>query len=55
MTTPNENPKVPETPVIEPFPKTNTMPSGWDMSGLTPDPEPDSASSADDTDEEATA
>lgn len=40
MSTPNENPNVSENPIFEPFPEPNTMPSGWDLSGLTPNPEP---------------
>jgi hypothetical protein len=40
MSTPNENTTVPEAPIFEPFPETNTMPSGWDLSGLAPDPVP---------------
>ena len=31
-TTPNENTTVPEAPIFEPFPKPQTMPSGWDLS-----------------------
>ena len=38
MSTPTENPNVPEAPIFDPFPEPNTMPSGWDLSGLTPDP-----------------
>ncbi len=40
MSTPNENPNVSETPIFHPFPEPSTMPSGWDLSGLTPDPQP---------------
>jgi hypothetical protein len=40
MSTPNENPNVPEAPIFDPFPETNTMPSGWDLSGLASDPAP---------------
>jgi len=40
MSTPTENPNVSETPIFDPFPEPNTMPSGWDLSGLTPEPTP---------------
>lgn len=40
MSTPTENPNVSETPIFHPFPEPSTMPSGWDLSGLTPDPVP---------------
>jgi len=40
MSTPTENPNVSETPIFDPFPETNTMPSGWDLSGLVPEPVP---------------
>ena len=36
-TTPNEDKKVPETPIFDPFPEPVTMPTGWDLSGLVPD------------------
>ncbi len=39
-TTPNEDTNVPETPIFDPFPKPVTMPSGWDLSEITPDPQP---------------
>jgi hypothetical protein len=48
MSTPNEDTNVSETPIFEPFPEPNTMPSGWDLSGLTPDPLPASADQASD-------
>jgi hypothetical protein len=48
MSTPNENPNVSETPIFDPFPETNTMPSGWDLSGLTSDPTPVSATPTED-------
>ncbi len=50
-TTPNENSNVSEDQIFEPFPKPQTMPSGWDLSGLTSDPEPAPATPADDTPE----
>jgi hypothetical protein len=40
MSTLNENTNASETPIFEPFPETNTMPSGWDVSGLAIDPAP---------------
>jgi hypothetical protein len=40
MSTPNENTTVSEAPIFDPFPETNTMPSGWDLSGLASDPAP---------------
>jgi hypothetical protein len=51
MSTPNEDTNVSETPIFEPFPEPNTMPSGWDLSGLTPDPVPAPATSATDDSE----
>jgi hypothetical protein len=48
MSTPEENPNVSEAPIFDPFPEPNTMPSGWDLSGLTSDPQPVTASQADD-------
>jgi hypothetical protein len=52
MSTPDENTNVSETPIFDPFPKTNTMPSGWDLSGLTPDPVPAPAAPAVETTED---
>ena len=40
MSTPNENTIASDPPIFEPFPKTQTMPSGWDLSGLTSDAQP---------------
>jgi hypothetical protein len=40
MSTSTEDTNVPETPIFDPFPETNTMPSGWDLSGLVPEPTP---------------
>lgn len=35
MNTPNKKELEPaQTPIFEPFPKPQTMPSGWDMSGF---------------------
>jgi hypothetical protein len=51
MSTPTENPNVPEAPIFDPFPEPNTMPSGWDLSGLAPDPAPASAAPIDEASE----
>jgi hypothetical protein len=36
-TTPEENTHVSDTPLFEPFPEPQTMPSGWDLSAFTHD------------------
>jgi len=46
-TTPDENTTASEAPIFDPFPETNTMPSGWDVSGLVPEPSPASAETND--------
>ncbi len=51
MSTPTENLNVSEAPIFEPFPEPNTMPSGWDLSGLISKPEPASDLSAGDSTE----
>ena len=51
MSTPNENTIVSETPIFDPFPEPNTMPSGWDLSGLAPDPTPAPTVQAEDNSE----
>jgi hypothetical protein len=51
MSTPDENTNVSETPIFHPFPEPSTMPSGWDLSGLTPDPVPAPDAPADDAPE----
>jgi hypothetical protein len=51
MSTPNENTTVPEAPIFEPFPETNTMPSGWDLSSFNSDPTPVSVASTEDNSE----
>ena len=51
MSIPNENTTVSETPIFDPFPEPNTMPSGWDLSSFTPDPVPAPATSAEDSSE----
>jgi hypothetical protein len=43
MATPNEKTTVPNAPIVDPFPKPNTIPTGWDVSGLTSEPRPGSA------------
>ena len=48
MSTPTENQNVPDNPNFEPFPETQTIPSGWDFSGLTTVPEHPPASPEDD-------
>ena len=40
MTTPDENKNVSSTPIVDPFPKPNTIPSGWDVSGFKTDSRP---------------
>jgi hypothetical protein len=47
-TTPNENTNVSETPLFDPFPEPNTMPSGWDLSGLVSEPAPASVNATED-------
>ena len=51
MSTPNENTTVPETPIFDPFPEPNTMPSGWDLTGFTPEPAPATATPSEDNSE----
>jgi hypothetical protein len=52
MSTPDENTNASESPIFHPFPEPSTMPSGWDLSGLTPDPQPAPAAPADDAPED---
>jgi hypothetical protein len=40
MSAPTENPNVSDTPIFDPFPEPSGYPSGWDLSGITPDPMP---------------
>jgi len=40
MSTPTEDTNVTESPIFDPFPEPSGYPSGWDLSGLTPDPAP---------------
>lgn len=54
-TNPNEEKKVPETPIFDPFPKPVTMPDGWNLDVLVSDSEPVSASSTDGSDDTSTA
>lgn len=48
MSTQNENANASETPIFEPFPVPNTMPSGWDLSEFSADDLPAPAESPDD-------
>ena len=34
MTTPDETRNTPSMPIVDPFPKPNTIPSGWDVSAF---------------------
>jgi hypothetical protein len=54
MSTPNENSNVSESPIFHPFPEPSTMPSGWDLSGLVPDPQPAPAETANDSTDAST-
>jgi len=47
-TMPNEDTNVTPTPIFEPFPEPSGYPSGWDLSSITPDPEPAPATPAED-------
>jgi hypothetical protein len=40
MSTPTEDTSVSDTPIFDPFPEPSGYPSGWDLTGITPDPEP---------------
>jgi len=40
LSTPTENTNVSETPIFDPFPEPSGYPSGWDLSGITPDSAP---------------
>ncbi len=37
----NENPEEKQDAFFEPFPEPNTIPAGWDVSGMYTDPEAD--------------
>jgi hypothetical protein len=39
MTMPAEDPEASTTQWFDPFPEPHTIPSGWDISGLVPNPE----------------
>ncbi|MCF6277275.1 MAG: hypothetical protein L3J16_00785 [Anaerolineales bacterium] len=43
-----------ETPLFEPFPKPNTMPDGWHMGELVPEPAPVAAKTAEDVEDAST-
>lgn len=47
MTTQNEDQDVFRTHGFDPFPEPQTIPSGWDVSGLLSAPEPDFATDSD--------
>ena len=49
MSTPNEETNVVQGPIFDPFPEPSSYPSGWDLSGLTPNPEPAPATPVADT------
>ena len=51
MSTPNEETNAVPEPIFNPFPEPSGYPSGWDLSGITPDPAPAPVTSADDTPE----
>ncbi len=38
MNAPQKSKPVVDGPIFEPFPKPQTMPEGWDFSGLTQEP-----------------
>ena len=38
MNTPNEDPKTVENSAYNPFPEPQTIPSGWDLSGMLATP-----------------
>jgi hypothetical protein len=46
MTTQDENQDTVQTSAYDPFPQPQTIPSGWDLSGLLSDPRPDSTTDA---------
>lgn len=48
-TTPNEKTDNFEAPLFDPFPVPNTIPSGWHIAGLVPDPAPAPVTKADST------
>jgi hypothetical protein len=43
MSTPNEETNAVPEPIFDPFPEPQTIPSGWDLSGIAPDPMPGSS------------
>ncbi len=46
FTTPDDNKDAARTPIFDPFPEPVTMPSGWDLSGLNTEPEPERAAAS---------
>jgi len=51
MTTQNEDRDVLQPHSFDPFPQPQTVPAGWDLSGLLSPPEPASVQQAEDTTE----
>lgn len=51
MTTQNEDQDVFQSQYFDPFPQPQTIPSGWDLSGLFPAPQPVSDEQAADSSE----
>jgi hypothetical protein len=49
MNTPDENRDIFQSQYFDPFPQPQTIPSGWDLSGLFPTPEPASDQQIDDS------
>ena len=50
-TTSNEDTKTTQEPIFDPFPEPSGYPSGWDISEITPNPQPAPADSTEDTSE----
>ena len=51
MNTQDEHRDVFQSHCFDPFPQPQTIPSGWDLSGLFPVPQPDSDQQIDDSTE----
>ena len=54
MSTPTEDPNAVHNPLFDPFPEPKTIPSGWNMSAIVPDPVPATASQVPDSAETST-
>jgi len=52
MSTQNEKDHPAETPIFDPFPEPNTMPSGWDLTGIAPSSAPEPEPSPEETPED---